>query len=99
VVFVGHHQSGKSTAAGHILVKFGGLEKRILMRVERETSNRPTSRYAWVLDRSRLERDRSMTLDLKLNRNGGNTDVVLTLIDTPGHRDYLRSTIAGITQA
>jgi hypothetical protein len=48
VVFVGHHQAGKSTIVGHIITKLGGLDKRLLERVERETSNRPASRYAWV---------------------------------------------------
>lgn len=48
VVFVGHHQAGKSTIAGHIIMKLGGLDKRLLDRVERDTSNRPASRYAWV---------------------------------------------------
>ncbi|GIL50564.1 hypothetical protein Vafri_6724 [Volvox africanus] len=131
VVFLGPHQSGKSTAAGHILVKLGGLDKRALERVDRETSNRPTSRYAWVLDRLRLERDRAMTLDLKICHvalptavmarcaaapapapaaaAAGGSDsgsgaasaspVALTILDTPGHPDYLRNTITGITQA
>ncbi|GIL81086.1 hypothetical protein Vretifemale_10202 [Volvox reticuliferus] len=114
VVFVGPHQSGKSTAAGHILVKLGGLDKRALERVDRETSNRPTLRHAWVLDRLRLERDRAMTLDLKLcqvvlpaavsGSGSGSGDAsaahaALTILDTPGHPDYLRNTIAGITQA
>ncbi|KXZ49633.1 hypothetical protein GPECTOR_20g490 [Gonium pectorale] len=140
IVFVGHHQAGKSTTAGHIIVRLSGISKRAEDRVLRETSNRPTSRYAWVLDRLRLERERSMTVDLKLSRcvlppallapatppaaaaaSTGAADaaspaappagppsaaaslcsrgLALTLVDTPGHPDYLRNCIAGITQA
>ncbi|GFR40262.1 hypothetical protein Agub_g835 [Astrephomene gubernaculifera] len=145
VVFLGHHQSGKSTTAGHMVVNLGGHDKRTLERVERETSSRPVSRYSWVLDRQRLERERAMTVNLKLCRvvvppthirttpspsaatmstptatdpasntassspaaaaaagsgvTAGPAAVALTLIDTPGHPDYLRNTIAGATQA
>ncbi|KAG2438219.1 hypothetical protein HYH02_010920 [Chlamydomonas schloesseri] len=116
VVFVGHHQAGKSTIVGHIITKLGGLDKRLLERVERETSNRPASRYAWVLDRHKLERERAMSVDLKIAQvaappgaaavaaAGGlaaadSHGLALTLLDTPGHPDYLRNTIAAITQS
>ncbi len=48
VVFIGHHQSGKSSAAGHLLVRTRGVDKRTLDRVERDTSSRPLCRYSWV---------------------------------------------------
>ncbi|GLC36369.1 hypothetical protein PLESTB_000769300 [Pleodorina starrii] len=121
VVFVGHHKAGKSTAVGHMLVKLGGVDKRTWERVERETSTRPASRYSWIVDRLRLERDRGLTLDIKLHRlalppttaaspgslplpsssspSSSSAGLVLTLVDTPGHPDCLKSTIAGITQA
>lgn len=48
VVFIGHHQSGKSSAVGHLLVRTRAVDKRTLDRVDRDTSSRPLCRFSWV---------------------------------------------------
>ncbi|KAG2487606.1 hypothetical protein HYH03_013745 [Edaphochlamys debaryana] len=68
VVFLGHIGAGKSTTVGHCLKQLKAVDKRLLDRTEKETTNRPSSRYAWIVDRLPVERATSSSVDFKLSR-------------------------------
>ncbi|CAM4582772.1 unnamed protein product [Lepidochelys kempii] len=73
IVIIGHVDSGKSTATGHLIYQCGGLEPRLLEKLEAAASQagKGSFKFAWVLDRPRAarERERGITIDLPLLRH------------------------------
>ena len=64
IAIVGSHNSGKSTLAGHLIYKCGGIEKRTIEQYERKSTKmgRASFKYAWVLDTLELEREKGITI-------------------------------------
>ena len=100
VAFVGHVDSGKSTIVGHLAELLGCFPERQLLKNEREAQaiGKGSFKYAFAFDRSRPERERGITI-LVNTLNVQTTKFDSTIIDTPGHRDFTKNTINGISQS